>query len=172
MAVGDHVFKHLSYLLGGIQKALCLEVRVWVRRLHHEIFRKAGGHRVVQPIYSGHYFLDGLLRVLFHEEVIAEVFGTDHEPEAGGSHKMIGVHFILGILLVPLDFFEVIDNPDVDLQVPLILFAGRRYLGLLVVFIVSGACLVTLGLSAELVGLGFSVFGGPSGFAQAVVVSK
>lgn len=60
--------------------------------------------------------------MLLAEEVVAEIFSTDHEPKALSRHEVVRVHLILCVLLIPFNFLEIVDDAHIYLQILLVFF--------------------------------------------------
>lgn len=85
------------------------------RKFHECVFGNPLWEWVVDASHLGHYLRRNFLRVFLIEEVKAEVFGANHKPKALGRHEVVGVHLILSVCLIPLDFFEIVDDTHIYL---------------------------------------------------------
>jgi hypothetical protein len=61
------------------------------------------------------------MRVFFGVEIVAEVFCRDGVPEAGGGEGVVGVHFVLDVALLIIDFFKIINDFYISLDRGLLL---------------------------------------------------
>ena len=61
------------------------------------------------------------MRVFFGVKIIAKVFCRDGVPEAGGGECVVGVHFVLDVAFLIIDFFKIINDFYISLDGGLLL---------------------------------------------------
>lgn len=61
------------------------------------------------------------MRVFLGEKVKAVVFCGNCVPEAGGSERVVGVHFVLDVALLIIYFFKIINDFYISLDRRLLL---------------------------------------------------
>jgi hypothetical protein len=60
--------------------------------------------------------IGGFERIISIEKIVAVVLYADHVPEASGGETVEWIHFILEPNLIALNFFQVINDPNIGLD--------------------------------------------------------